>query len=271
MRIARVFPTRTAQSPDDEDAYFGPPGLFTPEYDEVHVSVSFTWDIERADQLAREWQRISRIVRIDGPAISGEPGGEFVPGMYLRKGVTITSRGCPNRCAFCAVRSPVKELVIKPGHIVQDNNLLACSDKHVDAVFEMLKREHGVRFQGGLEASRVTERVVDLLRSISVNEIWLAFDDESRRKSLVAATDRLRRHFNREILRCFVLVGFKDDTFDAAEERCREAFSLGTLPFAMLFRAEDGSYPKPEREWRDFQRIWTRPAIMKSRMRSDNE
>ena len=31
------------------------------------------------------------------------PGTEFVPGRFLAKGVTITSRGCPRRCPFCFV------------------------------------------------------------------------------------------------------------------------------------------------------------------------
>lgn len=58
MKIIRVFPRRTKATPDDELACVGPPDLFA-EADEVHVSVSFTWDKPRAEQLAKEWERIA--------------------------------------------------------------------------------------------------------------------------------------------------------------------------------------------------------------------
>jgi len=57
MKIARVFPRKTSYSPTDEDCYFTDPPMWTskgnelPEYDEVHVSCVFTWDIERAREL----------------------------------------------------------------------------------------------------------------------------------------------------------------------------------------------------------------------------
>ena len=98
MKTARVFPTKTSMGPTDRDAYFGEPELFMPEYNEIHISVAFTWDIERAKWLAKQWEFVAP-VKIGGPAVNGEGNG-FVPGQYLRHGVTITSRGCPNRCWF---------------------------------------------------------------------------------------------------------------------------------------------------------------------------
>lgn len=56
-RIARVFPTKTRMCPDDKDAYFGPPSLWTPQYDEVHISVTFTWDLVKVEQLMRGWSK----------------------------------------------------------------------------------------------------------------------------------------------------------------------------------------------------------------------
>ena len=41
--IARVFPSRTAQTPVDEYAFVGDPPLFLPpDITEVHVSVTFS-------------------------------------------------------------------------------------------------------------------------------------------------------------------------------------------------------------------------------------
>jgi hypothetical protein len=58
--VARVFPRRTNASPTDEYAFFGPPGMFLPEITEVHVSVAFTYDLPRAEMLAKEWGHVAR-------------------------------------------------------------------------------------------------------------------------------------------------------------------------------------------------------------------
>ena len=82
-RIARVFPRRTKATPDDELAFIGdPPLLLLPEIDEVHISVAFTYDIPEAERLAFQWEMAGVPVKVGGPAYN-EPGGEFIPGMYL--------------------------------------------------------------------------------------------------------------------------------------------------------------------------------------------
>lgn len=102
---------------------------FFDEADEVHVSVTFTWDIPIAEWLAKQWEPVAT-VKIGGPAYN-EPGGDFIPGMYMRHGYVITSRGCPNRCWFCAVPKReggmLRELPVTDGWILTDDNLLACS------------------------------------------------------------------------------------------------------------------------------------------------
>ena len=52
--IARVFPRRTKATPVDELAFIGDPGLFVDDMNitEVHVSVTFSWDLPEADRLA---------------------------------------------------------------------------------------------------------------------------------------------------------------------------------------------------------------------------
>ena len=140
MKIIRVFPRRTNATPIDPLAYIGPPDLFA-EADEVHISVAFTWDLPEAEKLAKQWAAVAP-VRIGGPA-TGEPGGGFEPGRYLKPGYIITSRGCPNRCWFCSVwkrEGDVRELPIRDGWNVLDDNLLACSDTHIKRVFAMLHR-----------------------------------------------------------------------------------------------------------------------------------
>ncbi len=150
--IIRVFPRKTKASPVDALSFFDEPGLFVPEASEVHVSCTFTEDIQRAEWLAKSWQRTGLPVKVGGPAYDN-PGGEFVPGLYLKHGYVITSRGCPNKCWFCSVwrreGETIRELEIKDGWNVLDDNLLACSEKHIRAVFAMLQKyKSKVEFTG---------------------------------------------------------------------------------------------------------------------------
>lgn len=85
MKIARVFPRKTAATPDDPLAFFGlPPMLALPEIDEVHVSVTFTYDKPKAEALAYQWEIVGVPVKVGGPAYN-DPAGEFTPGLYLSR------------------------------------------------------------------------------------------------------------------------------------------------------------------------------------------
>ena len=139
-RLIRVFPRRTKATPIDELAYFGPPDLFA-EADEVHVDCTFTADKTAAESLAEDWKHVAP-VQIGGVAY-GDPGHEFIPGRYIKPGYIFTSRGCPRRCWFCSVwkRDPIPRLLpIQDGWNILDDNLLACPEPHVQAVFAMLSR-----------------------------------------------------------------------------------------------------------------------------------
>jgi len=251
-------------SPTDRDAYFGEPELFMPKYDEVHISVAFSWDIEKAQFLKKQWKCIAP-VKIGGPAINGESTNGFRAGFYIRKGVTITSRGCPYRCPWCLVKQELIELDDFPeGNIIQDNNILACSKSHLGKVFQMLSYQKRINFSGGLDSRLIKDWHIEALRDLSIHQLWLSFDDESREKYLIKAVEKLRKYFRRNQLRCYVLIGFRGDSLNAAKGRLSFIYNLGLLPFAMLYRNQRGEYPSPEREWRRFQRKWCRPAIIKS-------
>lgn len=84
MRILRVFPRRTSCTPDDPMVAIGDPGLFLPEADEVHVSVTFTWDRAEGERLREAWAAHYAVVRLGGPGVDGESPESFRPGRYLR-------------------------------------------------------------------------------------------------------------------------------------------------------------------------------------------
>ena len=106
MNILRVFVRKTSYTPDDEMAFVGMPPMpcFIPDHDEVHVSCVFTWDMDEAEELAYQWESVTnKPVKLGGPAYNS-PCEDFTPGLYIRKGIIFTSRGCNNNCPWCGVR-----------------------------------------------------------------------------------------------------------------------------------------------------------------------
>ena len=270
MRIARVFPTKTKASPDDDLAFFGePPMLFPPEVDEVHVSVAFEWDKKRAEQLAYQWECVAP-VKVGGPAY-GDMDGEFEVGKYMKKGYVITSRGCPNKCWFCKVWKNVDgihELKIQDGYALNDDNILACSRKHIKDVFAMLKRQSKpAEFIGGLEAARLEEWHINIMADMRIKQMFFAYDTPDDYEPLVRAGELLKSiNINQNKARCYVLIGYAKDTFEAAEKRLRDTWKAGFMPFAMLYSAHDRN---TDVQWRKFQRLWARPAAIKAMVKEN--
>lgn len=267
IKIARIFPRITKATPTDELAFYGCPPMFMPEIDEVHISVAFTYDMKQAEWLAKQWETTGLPVKIGGPAFDS-PGADFIPGMYIKKGYVITSRGCPNKCWFCKVPiregGQMRELEIHEGNNVLDDNLLACSDDHIRAVFQMLKRQKLGRpmFTGGLEAKRLKNWHVELLRDLKPKEIFFAYDTPDDYEPLIEAGKKLLAAgftTTSQTLRAYVLIGYPADSFDKAEARLFETIRAGFLPMAMLYRDKEG---KVSKEWAKFQQFWARPATV---------
>lgn len=271
--IIRVFPRKTSASPEDTNAYFGPPDIFVlnKEIKEVHISTVFTWDIPKAEKLAEQWKSIAP-VKLGGPAFN-EPGFEFTSGLYLKPGCVITSRGCPNHCWFCSVwkrESGLKELPIVDGYNIFDDNLLACSNNHIIEVFNMLRRQkERAIFTGGIEAARLKPWHVDLFLSIRVNQIFFAYDTPDDYEPLVEAAKMMNKAgFERHKLRCYVLIGYKGDTLEQAEERLKQVVKLGMFPMAMLMRDTNGKFDR--NQWGAFRRYWVQTALIHKMVKDDN-
>jgi hypothetical protein len=268
MRLLRVFPRRTAATPDDDLVRIGFPDLFPPECDEIHVSVTFTYDLPKAERMAEAWRHIAPTY-LGGPA-HGDPGDDFIPGRYLKQGYVITSRGCPNRCWFCMAakrEGDIRELPIFDGWNILDNNLLACSPDHIYRVFEMLSRQaRRAEFTGGLEAARLTTEMARRLTMLKPKRIYFAYDTPNDKEPLAEAARMLwgaGMKPSSHIASAYVLIGYPHDSFSAADDRLRFVASLGIMPFAMLYRDEAG---KVDQSWRRFQREWCRPSIVGTKM-----
>ena len=269
MRLIRVFPRKTKATPNDELAYCGPPDFFA-EADEVHVSVTFTYDKQWAEYLAEQWKYVAP-VRIGGVAY-GDRGEEFIPGRYIKPGYIFTSRGCPRRCWFCSVwkRDPVPRLLpIIDGWNILDDNLLACPQSHVEAVFAMLRRQkRRIEFTGGLEALSLQDYQVDLLAGLKPRpNMFFAYDPGDAFETLEHAARRLlAAGFTKcsHRMRAYVLIGYPKDTIAQATQRLLQMRSIGFTPHAMLWKPETQSQDRwrPDGQWRAFQRQWARPAII---------
>lgn len=267
-RIARVFPRRTNMSPTDQLAFFGPPTLdaLASEIDEVHISVTFTWDLERAEELYNDWQMLGVPVEVGGPAFDDRMG-DFTPGMYLRDGMIFTSRGCTKDCWFCSIprcaKGIIRELSIADGWNIMDDNILGTSDNHFKAVIEMLKRqEKRAVFSGGLEPSFMRPFHAELLKSINPKTMYTAYDTkddyEPIRQMAKLLWDEGFSPAGHQV-KCYCLCGYDGDSFDEAEKRMEQIMEVGFLPFAMLYHDESGHM---DVEWKRFQREWANPFIV---------
>ena len=274
MKTARVFPRRTNATPTDDMAFIGSPDLFSRyiNADRVHISVAFTWDLPIAEKLLIEWSQIAP-AEIGGPA-TGERGENFTPGMYLKKGYVITSRGCDNRCWFCSVwkrEGNIRELPVTEGWNVLDDNLLACSEGHIKVVFAMLalqrKRPY---FTGGLEAAKLKPWHVAELVKLNPAEMFFAYDTPSDREPLYEAGKMLKKAGFKYChpLRAYVLIGYAGDTFGKAESRLIDCIKAGFTPMAMLYRDKTGLR---DPAWIKFAWPWMRPAAIYQKYKELNK
>jgi hypothetical protein len=269
-RILRVFPKRTSYTPDDELAFVGMPPMacFIPEHDEVHVSCTFTWDMDECEDLAFQWEGVTnKPVKLGGPAYHS-PTDDFTPGLYVKRGITFTSRGCNNHCPWCCVHDiegKLRELPITEGNIIQDNNFLQCSRQHKEKVFDMLRSQRGISFRGGLETDLIDDHFVSNIQSLRIAELWLACDTDAALPRFKAACKKLvDAGFNRNQIKCYSLIG-KD--MEAEEQRNREIYRSGAMPFSQLLRDFSRKKTEYSAEWKAFERQWQRPAATVAHMR----
>lgn len=163
------------------------------------------------------------------------------------------TRGCPNRCGFCAVRTiepdfvgyvPLKRQIQalemlygeRPNLVLLDNNVLASShfEQIVDDLVEMGfqrgsrtgKRLRTVDFNQGTDARLVTPENMKLLARVAVRPLRLAFDDIALRSTYERAV-RLAAENGITHLSNYVLFNYKDTPEDF-HERLRINLQLNT-------------------------------------------
>jgi len=261
--MIRVFPRRTNWTPIDNLSFVGGPLLWKLPEQPVRISVTFSWDIKEAQKLYRAWRDEYEDVKIGGPAFQ-DPGNTFMVGQFVKPGHVFTSRGCPNRCPWCLAprrEGDIRELPIVSGSDIADNNLLACSRKHIEAVFDMLKDQKGIKFSGGLDARLLERWHVDALKKLRIKFMWFACDTSGGVKPLERVSDLLA-DFSIEKKRCYVLIGHNGEDLSQAEKRLERVYKMGFLPLAMLYRDEKAE--EWGQDWKDLRWKWSRPAVYRA-------
>jgi hypothetical protein len=121
-----------------------------------------------------------------------------------------------------------------------DDNILACSESHIRAVFEMLEEQKKLRrrtfFTGGLEAALIQEWQVELLKKLRPKEIVFSCDTDEKYHHLREAVKLFKEvdYFSHNTLRAYVLIEYPNDTPEDAEKRLRRVKDIGVCPMAMV-------------------------------------
>ena len=118
-----------------------------------------------------------------------------------------------------------------------------------------------VIFSGGIEAKLLNKWHIELLSQIKLKELFCSYDTKDDLEPLIEA-GKLLKEINITIknrkANCYVLIGYKNDTFEKAEKRISQVIKAGFFPFAMLYRNDQGLVNK---EWKKFQRLWSNRVI----------
>jgi hypothetical protein len=235
----------------------------------LYLSIPFTWLLPEAVKMALGHKQ--RVIA-GGPAVDLMPhiidgvadihAESLVPPLMMHNPLaTFTTRGCPNRCPFCAVpkiEGDFRELQDwEPKPVICDNNLLASSRKHFDQVINRLKPFPFVDFNQGLDADLFTPWHARRISELHGAKVRFAFDnvnDESSVKGAVM-TAQLNGLLDISI---YVLVGFHD-TLDDARYRLETVRSWGIQPNPMRYQPLDAlhknSYVSPDWKENDLRRV----------------
>ena len=230
--------------------------------DTLYLSVPFTWLLGEAEHAAKAHK--GRIVA-GGPAVklcgaSWAETPESVPFDVLAMHnpcATFTTRGCPNRCTFCAVPKIEGDFIEldhwKPAPMVCDNNLLASSRKHFARVVDSLRSFPANDFNQGLDARRFTSWHAEQLAELRCVHVRFAFDHVND-ESAVADAIALVRLTGLPKPSIYVLMGFRD-TPDDARYRLEKVVEWGATPCPMRYQpldaTEKNAYVAPG--WTDYE------------------
>lgn len=213
----------------------------------LYQSIPFTWLLPEAERMAK--QHKGRVVA-GGPAVKlmGAPWADSIPDLvpydtlsFHNPLATFTTRGCPNRCSFCAVpkiEGEFKQLTSwKHAPVICDNNLLASTKYHFERVIDSLIPFPVCDFNQGLDARLFTSYHADQLARLKKPHIRFSWDSIKTEGAVTDAVNLCKKYGFRDI-GVYVLLGFKDTPEDA-KYRLEKVRSWGLFPNPSRFQPLD--------------------------------
>lgn len=247
----------------------------------VYVSIPFTWLVPEVLQF---------ISRQKKPVVVGGPGAILMrhkfdgvaelqetidwcePVTFHNPLATFTTRGCINKCKFCAVPKiegdfrEIKEFIPRP--IVCDNNFLASSKIHFDRAVDKLKSLPYVEFNQGLEAKLFTNERASRIAELKLNDVRFAFDATDREDSIRKAIKRAKHNGIKKIS-VLMLYGFTDTPADALyRAECLRNIGVNEIypmRYQPLNSEHKGGFVNASTGWTEYELQRFRSYWMKSR------
>lgn len=161
----------------------------------------------------------------------------------------FTSRGCPNKCGYCAVWRIEPDMWInptwknhidlsKPNIMISDNNLSAQPIEHIESVcqFAINNKKHIV-FDNGFDCKHITDELASLLGKVKFvrSGMRLAFDRIEENGRFQEAILKLQKNgVSKSSLMAYCLFNFTD-TPQEADFRMRECVKLGIRPYPQQY------------------------------------
>jgi len=222
----------------------------------LYLSIPFTWLLPKAKDLSETH---------NGKTIAGGPAVDLVWISWAETPnqcdfdtlsmhnplATFTTKGCPNRCKFCAVpkiEGDFRELETwKIAPIVCDNNILASSKRHFEHVIDSLLIFEYVDFNQGLDSRLFTSWHCEQMARLRGVKMRFALDSVAQEKPTHDAICLARKYRFRDF-GVYVLIGF-NDTPEDAQYRLELVRSWGIWPTPMRYQPlntlEKDSYITP--------------------------
>ena len=206
-----------------------------------------------------------------------------VKGEWKNFSYIFTTRGCPNKCGFCAVwrmedNRFVKNWkeqvdITKPNIMICDNNLSSQPIEHIADVTDFIKRyELAAMFDGGFDCKYITDDFARMFKGMKFCKSGMrtGFDRIEEDGTFQRAVETLKKYVSRASMLAYVLYNFKD-TPREADYRMSECNRLNVRPYPQRYtplktlnREEHyvGKY------WTDnlakaFRNFWITPRLFK--------
>lgn len=182
-----------------------------------------------------------------------EPAEELLPDYSLvpkwEASIVYSSRGCINKCPFCAVpklepkfkaKRSIKHLIYPKHKRVTffDNNILA--SPHLDNILDELKEMNlEVDFNQGLDIRLLTPEIAYRLRGLRIHYIKIAYDRVNYRDKVRKAIGYLKEAgFGGSHIIVYLLHNFEDSPEDLHNRIC-DLMEWGAISYPMRYEPLD--------------------------------